>query len=535
MSDVPFSARETATASIGSEVASPTRRNTDESETLRRRLQYALDEIAHLTQALKQARGQSPEGDDELSALRDQVETLQRALDRSSVELAAANEEREHFRDKQRVLETAREEALATADRMAKKVHDLRQMIAELQRRLDLKSREVGVKNRERRRLATALKNQAAALVELQRRFEHQAQSAPQGIPNPQPRDAAGGAALADHQGREPPALPLTAAAPHQGQPARPSGALPWVLLLLAAPAVVVVVWYGLRLGSNVAGVAPSQPTAPPRVQVAPSQDLIAPAAPISKHPPELRELPRRQTVRDRLLNGGLGPTMAAVGPATFVMGSDAIRLHPDESPAHEVAISRFLIGVREVTYAEYERFVQGTGARLPNDFGWGRGQRPVSDVGWDDADAYARWLSRQTGHRYRLPSEAEWEYAARGDNPKSYWWGSQPETGRAVCFDCGTPWDGRMPAPVASLAPNPFGLYDTAGNVMEWVGDCWSADYTGAPGDGRTRNDGDCSLRVARGGAFNKPAVAMRSRARYRFAPDTRIDMLGFRVVRED
>ena len=226
---------------------------------------------------------------------------------------------------------------------------------------------------------------------------------------------------------------------------------------------------------------------------------------------------------------------MAAVGPGTFAMGSDAIRLHPDESPAHDVSVGRFLIGVREITYAEYERFAQSTGTRLPADFDWGRGQRPVADVSWDDANAYAQWLSRQTGHRYRLPSEAEWEYAARGDSSKSYWWGSEPETGRAVCFDCGTPWDGRMPAPVASLAPNPFGLYDTSGNVMEWVGDCWSADYSGAPADARTRTDGDCRYRVARGGAFNKPAVAMRSAARYRFAPDTRIDMLGFRVVRED
>jgi formylglycine-generating enzyme required for sulfatase activity len=208
---------------------------------------------------------------------------------------------------------------------------------------------------------------------------------------------------------------------------------------------------------------------------------------------------------------------------------------HPDESPPHEVAVGRFLIGAREITFSEYEQFARSIGSRLPDGLDWGSSQQPVAGVTWDDAVAYAQWLSRETGRRYRLPSEAEWEYAARAGRPKAFWWGNEAEIGRAVCFDCGTQWDNRVAAPVASLAPNPFGLYDTAGNVMEWVGDCWSPDYAGAPADARTRTDGDCRFRVARGGAFNKPAVAMRSAARNHFVPATRIDMLGFRIVRED
>jgi formylglycine-generating enzyme required for sulfatase activity len=218
-----------------------------------------------------------------------------------------------------------------------------------------------------------------------------------------------------------------------------------------------------------------------------------------------------------------------------FAMGSSTNLPYQDEWPLHDVTLGHFLIGVREVTFAEYDHFARSTGARLPNDFHWGRGRRPVVGVSWDDAQGYAQWLSRQTGRRYRLPSEAEWEYAARGDSPKSYWWGNQRGVGRAVCFDCGTAWDNGMTAPVASLAPNPFGLYDTAGNAMEWVGDCWNPDYAGAPADARARADGDCRFRVARGGAFNKPAVSMRSAARHYFVPETRIDMLGFRLVRED
>ena len=133
------------------------------------------------------------------------------------------------------------------------------------------------------------------------------------------------------------------------------------------------------------------------------------------------------------------------------------------------------------------------------------------------------------------MPSEAEWEYAARGGTRLAYWWGSNVETGRALCFECGTPWDARSTAPTGSFEPNPYGLYDTAGNVLEWTDDCYHPNFQGAPTDGTAWTDGDCQARVARGGAFNKPANSMRSAARANFAPDTRINMMGFRVARDE
>jgi formylglycine-generating enzyme required for sulfatase activity len=570
MTEVPFNVREVSTGYQKSgDAPSPTRRIGDEPEMLRRRLQYALDEIAHLTQALKEARGQEPGAGEGSIALRDRVETQQQALDRMAVELAAAAEEREHLNDQLQALAGARDEAQATAEHSAQKTQVLRQMIADLQRQLDAKTLELGGKNKERRRLAKELKRRMADIAELQHRLERQTlgtHSSPRDRTEP-PNGNGGGLSVltadlppekTEPRGDAPSDTePRRARSTEDGLPGAPAPAgkliahprparqvspLIWTLALLAVVAAVVGRWYAAGLGSDppMPGTSPKPQTAAPaesaRAPSAPLADAASTEEPASEQKAdEPRVLPPRRGVRDRLQGGGLGPTMTAVGSGTFTMGSDAIRLHPDESPPHEVTVARFLIAVTEITYADYERFAQGTGARLPNDFGWGRGQHPVADVSWEDAAAYTQWLSRQTGRRYRLPSEAEWEYAARGDSLKTYWWGSEPEVARAVCFDCGTRWDDRKAAPVASLAPNPFGLYDTAGNVMEWVGDCWTGDYAGASADARTRTDGDCRFRVARGGAFNKPATAMRSAARYRFVPETRIDMLGFRVVREE
>jgi formylglycine-generating enzyme required for sulfatase activity len=260
-----------------------------------------------------------------------------------------------------------------------------------------------------------------------------------------------------------------------------------------------------------------AQPVVPP---VVPLQSVQAPAVP----PP---------TLRDRLRDGSLGPTLASLPGGIFRMGHNSLS-GSDSGPEHEVRIAPFLIGTREVTFAQYDRFVRATGRRFPDDFGWGRGERPVVGVSWSDAEAYADWLTRQTGKRYRLPSEAEWELAARAGTRGSYWWGFGLEPGRAACFDCGSEWDNRFTAPVGSFDPSPYGLYDTAGNAQEWVADCYAPSYEGAPADGRPRLDADCTYRVARGGAYNKPSASMRTYARAKFVPETRLNMLGFRVARD-
>lgn len=264
----------------------------------------------------------------------------------------------------------------------------------------------------------------------------------------------------------------------------------------------------------------PSQPPTP-EITTQPPPAEVAPTAPAPT--------PRS----DRLRSGGQAPALMELAGGAFQMGSNSLS-GEDFSPAHSVQIAPFLIGVHEVTFRDYDRFARATGRSLPKDFGWGRDTRPVVGVSWDDATAYVGWLSQETGKRYRLPSEAEWEFAARGGGTGSYWWGFGIEPGRAVCLDCGSRWDNRSTAPVGSFPPNPFGLYDQAGNAMEWVADCYQAGYRNAPDDGRARQDKQCATRVARSGAFNKPAVSMRVYVRAHFTPQSQFNLLGFRVARD-
>jgi formylglycine-generating enzyme required for sulfatase activity len=193
------------------------------------------------------------------------------------------------------------------------------------------------------------------------------------------------------------------------------------------------------------------------------------------------------------------------------------------------------------VTFAEYDRFAEATGREKPDDEGWGRGRRPVINVSWEDARDYAQWLAEQTDRPYRLPSEAEWEYAARAGTRTAYWWGGElRESGtvRANCDGCGSAWDNRRTAPVGSFAANPFGLHDSAGNVWEWVEDCWHDNYEGAPSDGsawqEAKKSGECALRVLRSGAWNFVPERLRSAFRDGFVVINRVNGFGFRLAQD-
>jgi formylglycine-generating enzyme required for sulfatase activity/CRP-like cAMP-binding protein/chromosome segregation ATPase len=258
------------------------------------------------------------------------------------------------------------------------------------------------------------------------------------------------------------------------------------------------------------------------------AETAAVPPAPVPDSAP-----PVGRSFRDSLAGGGKGPAMIELLSATYQMGSGN-SLNFDEGPRHIVSLPAFSISEREVTFEDFDRFARATGRRLPFDETWGRGKRPVINVSWHDAVAYTRWLSENTGRKYRLPSEAEWEYAARAGSTYSYWWADTRGTVHANCFDCGSRWDGSQTAPVGSFESNPFGLYDMSGNVQEWTADCYQNSYVGAPADGSARVTADCSQRVVRGGAYSSPMDSLRSANRGQLSQDTRLDNLGFRVVRE-
>lgn len=278
------------------------------------------------------------------------------------------------------------------------------------------------------------------------------------------------------------------------------------------------------------ASVPPETPARVP-VSPAPAPEPVPPApAPVVE--PDWEPVVRRFS--DPLSDDGRGPRMVELRATEFQMGSGPGSPHFEERPRHRVQLKAFAIAAREVSFAEYDRFAEATGRPLPDDMGWGRGDLPVMQVSWEDARAYAEWLSAQTGRRYRLPTEAEWEYAARGGKDTRYWWGNDLVPGQANCHDCGSDWDGSRTAPVGSFAANPFGLHDMHGNVQEWVQDCYQDNYQAAPGDGRAVETAGCARRVVRGGGYASVADSLRSTARGQLAPDSRLDHVGFRVARD-
>jgi len=232
---------------------------------------------------------------------------------------------------------------------------------------------------------------------------------------------------------------------------------------------------------------------------------------------------------RHRLKIGGYGPEMVTIPAGRFEMGS---KHDSDEKPIHEVSIKTFAMSRYEITFAEYDAFAKATGRTKPKDSGWGRGNRPVINVSWHDAVAYTKWLTEQTGQEYRLPTEAEWEYAARAGTEANYWWGNGIGKNRANCDGCGSRWDDKSTSPVGSFEANPFGLYDTAGNVWEWCADNWHDNYEGAPTDGGVWKGGNKSRRVLRGGSWSGSPGNCRSANRLRGTSVSRLQVVGFRVA---
>ncbi|MCP5085797.1 MAG: formylglycine-generating enzyme family protein [Rhodobacteraceae bacterium] len=210
------------------------------------------------------------------------------------------------------------------------------------------------------------------------------------------------------------------------------------------------------------------------------------------------------------------------------------------EGPQHRVRIEKpFGISKYAVTFEEYDAFVKATQRDKPDDEGWGRGRRPAINVSWEDAAAYIKWLCEQTGKHYRLPSEAEWEYAARAGTKTPFHTGEQISTAQAN-FNGNHTYNGSAQGEhrgktleVGSFPANTFGLHDVHGNVWEWVHDCWHENYEGAPEDGAAWQSGDCTWRVLRGGSWGLEPGGLRSAYRNGDRPTDRSSNWGFRLAR--
>jgi formylglycine-generating enzyme required for sulfatase activity len=262
-------------------------------------------------------------------------------------------------------------------------------------------------------------------------------------------------------------------------------------------------------------------------------------------------------------------PLMVGIPAGRFPMGSPASEKgrFDSEGPCHEVTVKAFAIGKYPVTSAEFLAFLKDSGYQpVPCNptlgMGWqspggGRASPPYDGdlprwpavcLNWQDANAYTAWLNEQARKErpasarasgpYRLPTEAEWEYAARAGTTTARWWGDDIGVAHANCNGCGSEWDNRLYAEVDSFAPNPFGLYGMLGNAWEWTEDCWHQSYDGAPTDGSAWVAPDCGEHVIRGGSWHNLPVFVRSAARARSGRDTGDNdysgLAGFRVARD-
>lgn len=235
---------------------------------------------------------------------------------------------------------------------------------------------------------------------------------------------------------------------------------------------------------------------------------------------------------RDSLMSGGQGPQFLKVKSGSFLMGSNRYF----EKPQHFVKIDReFNLTISEISFNDFERFCIETGHPFPEDNGWGQGERPVINVSWHDAKAYAKWLTQETGLTYRLPSESEWEWAAGAGTNALYNWGNKFKNDMANCKKCGKLSKQKRTLPVRSFPPNKFGFHDMSGNVWEWVEDCWVENYVNAPEDQNPRQiSGRCGNYTIRGGAWNSPRRQITTTTRLGIWANTKSNYIGFRLVRE-
>ena len=309
------------------------------------------------------------------------------------------------------------------------------------------------------------------------------------------------------------------------GMPAHPFARERWQrVTVIGSLIVAMIIGVGAIFIPRV--LAPRTPA--PAPSPTPTRTIVYPLTP---------ERERALRPKDTFKECANCPEMVVLPSGSYTMGSPpSERGHNDnEGPQHNVTIAKaFAVGKFDVTFDEWTACVAGGGCDgyKPPDQGWGRGRRPVI-ADWYDAKNYVTWLSKTTGKTYRLLSKSEWEYAARAGTTTAYYWGDNIGTNNANCESCGSQWDKQQTAPVGSFSPNQFGLYDMAGNVDQWLEDCFNDSYDNAPTDGSAWTSGDCKNQIVRGGDFYSEPVAIRSASRGRLPTNAQWQFLGFRVGR--
>jgi len=302
----------------------------------------------------------------------------------------------------------------------------------------------------------------------------------------------------------------------------------PVIALLIAGTVCLLAVaggafWYlWIRSDSHMAGRTPAPVSAPAevaKVTPAPVVPQAAPKTPATTATPAIKQQPSPQPIRE--------PEMISLPGGNFAMGSnDDI----SEKPVHQVAIKPFSIGKHPVTIREWNACAD---AKACGFTAAGKEDAPVTDINWNDAKQFVTWLAQVTGKKYRLPTEAEWEYAARGGTQTKYWWGDQFQSDMVNCKNCIAAAAVEQPMKIGSLKANPFGLHDMGGGVDQWVEDCWHKNYQGAPSDGSAWvADGDCSSRVIRSGSWRNDARSARPASRDRYDAVVRYPTHGFRIA---
>jgi formylglycine-generating enzyme required for sulfatase activity len=309
---------------------------------------------------------------------------------------------------------------------------------------------------------------------------------------------------------------------PAAAVPAKPVAALAPPAAAPAAPPALPPVSDTARIGTaaQAQAMAAPPPADPPH---AVPETKVAAAGAVAPPKAERGEQPTFQDC-------STCPVMVKVPGGSFIMGQAS-----DDSsavPAHKVTLRPFAIGQHAVTIAEWKACIADGGCSFMPRMVKAGETTPVHNVSWDDAQRYVVWLSLKSGRHYRLPSEAEWEYAARGNTTTRYWWGNDVGVALANCKDCGGRQDRATPLPVQSFKPNPFGLYDVSGGVAQWVADCWFPSYQGASSDGRARDQKNCQQRVLRGGSFRTDRNGITVAVRNYYDASVRYIEHGFRVA---